>query len=401
MFDWFDDVDAGPSTISYTPDLTSYDDSGLGAWGAGYDPGGLTLSGAGGAGYDTSGLGSWADYTGSDYGGAYPTLANPHPDDASSAFGTLSSKSLSEGPLSAGYTEGEAPKEGITSVIKTIGDKAGKDSSLVGQLKNLYQNDKGEVSLDKVVKAITGLGGLYGAYNARKAGAVGAQQSPQQLQAQLVQNNTSWTPQQAQWANKFFQTPMPTAADGRPAVVRAGEGGIKSIMPSRGYASGGSIFDSKDFKDLIEAFQGESGGEGVVPTVQLVPKLSLPEQLGKIKVHGAGVGMAEGGPMPVEMAPEEPAGPLSHGDFGLVSGEGDGQGDMVPINASPGEYVFDAETVSMLGNGSNEAGADILDQWREFLREHKRSADPSEIGPASKDPNEYLPPVPETDEGVE
>jgi hypothetical protein len=56
----------------------------------------------------------------------------------------------------------------------------------------------------------------------------------------------------------------------------------------------------------------------------------------------------------------------------------------------------------MLGNGSNDAGADILDQWREYLREHKRSASSDEIGPESKDPNDYLPSIPaEADEGVE
>ena len=62
-----------------------------------------------------------------------------------------------------------------------------------------------------------------------------------------------------------------------------------------------------------------------------------------------GQGYAEGG---------EVAGPLSamfdssQGDA-FVQGPGDGQSDSVDAKLARGEYVFDAETVSMLGNGDN------------------------------------------------
>lgn len=384
--DWSFDSDAGPSTIDLGGSLDSYDTGGLGAWGN------VATDVAGG--YDTSGLGDWSvpSLDGGSYEGGYPTLDNPTPDKyaGESAFGTTSI-GKSDGPLSASpYSEGDAPKAGITSLVKALGSK---DNSILGQLKNLYSNKEGDLDLTKIVKLATGLGGLYGAANANKAGTPTAQQTPQQLQAQLVQNNTKWTPQQAQWADKFFTTPA------NRSTVQAGANGIQSILPSRSYAEGGSIYDSQAFKDLIE----ERGGaeDGVVPLINLINKLGVSQGNSPVRVHGSGgVGMAEGGDVPVDM--QEPAGPLSHGDYGLVSGEGDGQSDMVQINASPGEYVFDAETVSMLGNGSNEAGADILDQWREFLREHKRGAAPDEIGPASKDPNDYLPQIPDTsEEGVE
>ena len=55
-----------------------------------------------------------------------------------------------------------------------------------------------------------------------------------------------------------------------------------------------------------------------------------------------------------------------------------------------GEYVFDAETVAQLGNGSNEAGAEILDKMRENIRKHKRSAPVNKIPPKAKSPLEYL-----------
>jgi hypothetical protein len=50
---------------------------------------------------------------------------------------------------------------------------------------------------------------------------------------------------------------------------------------------------------------------------------------------------------------------------------GHGRSDHIEALLSPGEYVIDAESVSMLGNGSSEAGAGMLDRFREQLRKHK------------------------------
>jgi hypothetical protein len=51
-------------------------------------------------------------------------------------------------------------------------------------------------------------------------------------------------------------------------------------------------------------------------------------------------------------------------------GHGDGTSDDVDAKLSGGEYVMDGGTVSMLGNGSNEAGARALDQLRQRIRKH-------------------------------
>lgn len=48
-----------------------------------------------------------------------------------------------------------------------------------------------------------------------------------------------------------------------------------------------------------------------------------------------------------------------------------GRADDVPAMLSDGEYVIDAETVAMLGDGSNKAGAKKLDDLRVNLRKHK------------------------------
>ena len=73
-----------------------------------------------------------------------------------------------------------------------------------------------------------------------------------------------------------------------------------------------------------------------------------------------------------------------------VKGRGDGQSDDIPAMLADGEYVFDADTVSALGNGSSDAGAKRLDEMRESIRKHKRSAPIDKIPPKAKSPLEYL-----------
>ena len=54
-----------------------------------------------------------------------------------------------------------------------------------------------------------------------------------------------------------------------------------------------------------------------------------------------------------------------------VKGGGTGVSDSIPARLSDGEYVIDAQTVSMLGDGSSDAGAKKLDQMREEIRKQK------------------------------
>jgi len=73
-----------------------------------------------------------------------------------------------------------------------------------------------------------------------------------------------------------------------------------------------------------------------------------------------------------------------------VTGEGDGQSDDIPAMLADGEYVFDADTVAQLGNGSTKAGSDLLDKFREEIRSHKRSAPVNKIPPPAKSPLAYM-----------
>jgi hypothetical protein len=73
-----------------------------------------------------------------------------------------------------------------------------------------------------------------------------------------------------------------------------------------------------------------------------------------------------------------------------VSGAGTGQSDDIPAMLADGEYVLDSDLVSMLGDGSNKAGSQILDNWREEIRRHKRSAPVNKIPPPAKSPLAYM-----------
>ena len=62
------------------------------------------------------------------------------------------------------------------------------------------------------------------------------------------------------------------------------------------------------------------------------------------------------------------------------------------INAmiADGEFVFPSSLVTALGGGSNKEGAKKLDDMREKIREHKRSASTNKIPPKAKSPLSYM-----------
>lgn len=76
---------------------------------------------------------------------------------------------------------------------------------------------------------------------------------------------------------------------------------------------------------------------------------------------------------------------------GQIAGPGTGRSDEIDAKLSDGEYVFDAETVALLGDGSTEAGARLLDEMREAIRAHKgQKLAKGEYSAPAKSPLEYL-----------
>lgn len=75
----------------------------------------------------------------------------------------------------------------------------------------------------------------------------------------------------------------------------------------------------------------------------------------------------------------------------FVRGGGSGRDDEINARLSDGEYVMDAETVAMLGDGSTNEGARRLDQMRAKLRKHKGKAlVRGKFSPNAKSPLSYL-----------
>ena len=100
---------------------------------------------------------------------------------------------------------------------------------------------------------------------------------------------------------------------------------------------------------------------------------------------------ASGSPLAAAAAHSRP-GPAPVGAAeGGVRGPGTGRSDEIDARLSDGEYVIDAETVALLGDGSTEAGVRRLDQMREKLRSHKgRALAKGKFSPDAKAPEQYL-----------
>jgi len=133
--------------------------------------------------------------------------------------------------------------------------------------------------------------------------------------------------------------------------------------PAQGYAEGHQVHDPIPHRMIhgspMENFEGDFGGFENFP-------------------H-----FAEGGHNPQFFS----EGGLQHR---YVQGEGDGTSDSVPAMLASGEFVIPADIVSALGNGDNNSGAGVLDNFLETIRTHKQDHDPKELPPDSKGPLEYL-----------
>lgn len=75
----------------------------------------------------------------------------------------------------------------------------------------------------------------------------------------------------------------------------------------------------------------------------------------------------------------------------LAQGGGSGRADTIHAKLSDGEYVMDAETVALLGDGSTKEGARRLDEMRKKLRMQKgKTLARGNFSPAAKSPLAYM-----------
>jgi hypothetical protein len=73
-----------------------------------------------------------------------------------------------------------------------------------------------------------------------------------------------------------------------------------------------------------------------------------------------------------------------------VSGPGDGQSDDIPAMLADGEFVFPADVVAALGNGSTKAGSEQLYKMMHNIRSRARKAAPKDLPPKALSPLEYM-----------
>ena len=95
------------------------------------------------------------------------------------------------------------------------------------------------------------------------------------------------------------------------------------------------------------------------------------------------------------IAPPSEAGPFAEGGLAAggryYEGKGSGRDDKIPALLSDGEYVIDAETLALLGDGSTKEGARRMDQFRAKIRKHKGNAlSRGRISPNAKSPDKYM-----------
>lgn len=213
-----------------------------------------------------------------------------------------------------------------------------------------------------------------------QGGALGAMGAPQPPAPQPPAMPAPVPPPQAPQMQRP-QAPVPTPTQPRPQSVMLQRMQAARPQPGRAFADGGIV-------------NNMTPNTASVPTPQMVQSQGITQagnSLQKILPgfhRGPAVathtpGMAGGGALST-------ANPQS-GVSRHITGPGDGTSDSIPARLANGEYVIDAQAVSMLGNGDNAAGAKRLDEFRASLRKHKGSAlAKGEMAPDAKPVHKYM-----------
>ena len=175
----------------------------------------------------------------------------------------------------------------------------------------------------------------------------------------------------------------------------AGETGTPTVGPTGGLGVGGSLAQMIAAGQVVPAAMAGKGG------VQLTsagytqdPNTGdwMPPQLGQGLPQARG-GYQRGGEYDYwsQNADVPRAAPSVAASGRYVKGAGTGRSDDIPARLSDGEYVIDAESVSLLGDGSGDAGAKQLDEMRRNLRMHKaKNLRKGGFSHKAKQPHQYM-----------
>lgn len=180
----------------------------------------------------------------------------------------------------------------------------------------------------------------------------------------------------------------------------AGETGTPTVAPGPGPAGG--LGGSDPVAQMIAAGQmvpaamvGTGGGQLQMAGYTQDPNTGdwmPPAQLGQGLPQARG-GYQRGGEFDYwsQNADVPRAAPSVAASGRYVKGQGTGRSDDIPARLSDGEYVMDAESVALLGDGSGDAGARQLDTMRRNLRKHKATnLGKGGFSHKAKQPHQYM-----------
>ena len=236
---------------------------------------------------------------------------------------------------------------------------------------------------NRVVASGTGAAGLQSVYDmARQLSAEGGKKANWAVQMLDPETNqwdrVAYDPKGTTLGTVLKKAAMGGigAAFGPAALI----GGLAGIGVSEALKGGGNLSGSNKFQ------VGKGAGElNPIFTAQL-PAANIPMAQQQPRAM-SGVDWENYG-----MGPEQrffDRAPAQMAEGGLA--HSDGRSDDVPAMLSSGEYVIDAETMALLGNGDPMAGADKMDQWRVNVRKHKgRQLMKGDISPNAKMPKDYM-----------
>jgi hypothetical protein len=226
--------------------------------------------------------------------------------------------------------------------------------SKANQIKNLATTGYNLINGPAASTVKTGLGMLSGT-----GAGVGAGVGGTGTGSGYTESMVNLTPGLTKANQDYTLAGMPTISEN---VMHAASGGSSSLFDDKGNYNYNNASDTP-----------------------LTPKLTK-HNVGYVLAGLPTLNKAQGGSIHPEFYSEGGASMANR----YVKGRGDGTSDSIPAMLANGEFVIPADVVSGLGNGSNDAGAKVLDEFLSTIRQHKQKHKTNKLPPDSKGALSYL-----------
>jgi len=209
--------------------------------------------------------------------------------------------------------------------------------------------------------------------NSATGGSTNTANTIEDLKAGLVKGTPFKLASEPKFAMNLNKVEAPSHVDYSEQILNAAQGGLIN-----GYAAGGM----PEYPEEIPTLTGRTWRGHPLGSLARFQGANFPGFQQRQ--------YAEGGDVEGHNPEFFSVGGLSSMENTYVKGDGDGTSDSVPAMLANGEFVIPADVVSKLGNGSNDAGAEVLDGFLTAIREHAQNHDPKKLPPDSKGPLAYL-----------